>query len=77
MIERICNMTALKELMDNKKVLTPVSMAEYLGIGKTVAYAVFKEPGFPCFHIGRRKFVLWEDLYNWLKKNKMVKNEHL
>ena len=66
------NMTTLKNLIDEKKIFSPTKLAEYLGIGKTVAYAMFNEPGFPCFHIGRRKFVVWTDLYTWLKENKMV-----
>ena len=66
------NMTTLKDLIDEKKIFSPMEMAEYLGIGKTVAYAMFNEPGFPCFHIGRRKFVVWADLYAWLKANKMA-----
>ena len=66
------NMTTLKNLIDEKKIFSPMEMAEYLGIGKTVAYAMFNEPGFPCFHIGRRKFVVWGDLYAWLRKNKMT-----
>ena len=65
-------MTTMKDLINEKKVFTPVEMAKYLGIGRTVAYAMFNEPGFPCFQIGRRKFVLWDDLYAWLKVNKTV-----
>ena len=67
-------MTSINDLIDEKKVFTPIEMAEYLGIGKTVAYAMFNEPGFPCFHIGRRKFVVWADLYAWLKENKTTSN---
>ena len=63
-------MSSIKDLIDERKVFTPLEMAEYLGIGRTVAYAMFKEPNFPCFHIGRRKFVLWGDLYAWLKDHK-------
>ena len=65
-------MATMKEQIDEKKVFTPVEMAKYLGIGRTVAYAMFNEPGFPSFQIGRRKFVMWEDLYAWLKANKTV-----
>lgn len=63
-------MTTIKDLIDEKKIFSPMEMAEYLGIGKTVAYAMFNEPDFPCFHIGRRKFVVWADLYTWLRENK-------
>ena len=66
-------MTTINDLIDEKKIFTPTEMAEYLGIGKTVAYAMFKEPGFPCFKIWRRKFVVWGDLYAWLKENKAVR----
>ena len=37
-------MTTINDLIDAKKIFTPTEMAEYLGIGKTVAYAMFKEP---------------------------------
>ena len=66
-------MTSLQDLIDDREVFTPMKAANYLGIGKSVAYAMFNEPGFPCFHIGRRKFVVWSDLYAWLKENKTVK----
>ncbi|SDA79063.1 Helix-turn-helix domain-containing protein [Butyrivibrio sp. INlla18] len=65
-------MTSIQDLIDEKKIFTPAEAAKYLGIGKTVAYAMFREPGFPCFHIGRRKFVVWDDLYKWLIENKAV-----
>ena len=68
-------MTTLKELIDEKKVFTPTELASYLGVGKTVAYAMFNEPGFPCFHIGRRKFVMWGDLYVWLMENKSTQEK--
>lgn len=67
----ITKMSTIKDLTGDKKIFTPAELAEYLGIGKTSAYAMFNEPGFPCFHIGRRKFVVWADLYAWLKENKM------
>ena len=63
-------MKTIKDLTDEKKVYSPTEVAEYLGIGKTMAYAMFNEPDFPCFQIGRRKFVLWSELYKWLKENK-------
>ncbi len=66
---------AISEQIDEKTVFTPMEVAKYLGIGKTVVYAMFKEPGFPCFRVGRRKFVLWGDLYRWLKENKMNMDE--
>ena len=63
------------ENMDSKKVLSPTDSAEYLGISKTLAYAMFNEKDFPCFYIGRRKFVIWSDLYKWLMENKIKTRE--
>ena len=58
-----------EECLKNKDVYSPAEAADYLGIGKTLAYAIFREPGFPCFRIGHRKFVMKNDMCSWLKKN--------
>ena len=63
-------MNNTSKTVDEKKVFSPSEAADYLGIGKTTAYAMFNEPDFPCFRIGRRKFVLWSDMYDWLRNKR-------
>lgn len=62
----------IKEMIDERKVFSPTDLAAYLGIGKGAAYDLFNEPGFPCFYIGSRKFVMWSDLYTWLHETKSI-----
>ena len=42
-------------------------MAEELGIGRTVAYQLIRQPSFPSFTIGRRVLVDRNGLQEWMK----------
>jgi len=42
---------------------------ELFGVSKTWASKTMKNPGFPSFKIGRRRFVEKDKLINWIREN--------
>lgn len=52
----------------SKLVLTVDELREVLQIGRSQAYKLVKEPGFPSFYIGNKVFVNKELLQEWLNK---------
>ncbi|WP_075050768.1 helix-turn-helix domain-containing protein [Bacillus testis] len=51
-------------------VLTAEDIADILSISTHGAYALMKEPGFPCVTIGRLKRVGRDAFFNWLSEYK-------
>ncbi len=49
-----------------KMVLSIVEMGEYLGIGRSLAYSLAHEDGFPCFRVGKRILIPVKELDSWL-----------
>lgn len=52
--------------------LTVQQMAKSLNISRNVAYDLTREPGFPCFRLGKRILINRELLQEWL--NRQCKN---
>ena len=46
--------------------LTVQQMAKAMNISRNTAYELVKQPGFPCFHIGKRILVNRDMLQLWL-----------
>lgn len=56
-------------MTEEKKVLTPKEVAEYLGIGLAKAYALFRSKGFPALRLGKIMRVTKTALDNWIQNN--------
>jgi len=41
-----------------KEYFSVIEMADYLGIGRSQAYALVKSDSFPCFKLGGRKIII-------------------
>lgn len=48
-------------------VYTADDIAAAMGISRNAAYALFREPGFPCIHLGRRMMVAKDKFTEWLE----------
>lgn len=48
------------------KTYTAEDVAVLLGISRSAAYALFKEPDFPCIALGRRLMVAQDKFDEWL-----------
>ena len=46
--------------------LTVPQMAKVMNISRNTAYELVKQPGFPCFHVGKRILVNRDMLQTWL-----------
>lgn len=46
--------------------LTVDQMAKVMNISRNTAYELVKQPGFPCFHVGKRILVNRDMLQTWL-----------
>ena len=46
--------------------LTVDQMAKVMNISRNTAYELVKQPGFPCFHVGKRILVNRDMLQAWL-----------
>ena len=46
--------------------LTVSQMAKELNVSRNTAYELTKQPGFPCFHVGKRVLVNRGMLQAWL-----------
>ena len=46
--------------------LTVSQMAKILNISRNTAYELVKQPGFPCFHLGKRILINRDMLQSWL-----------
>ena len=62
--------TELNEIVHPMKhaslTLTVPQMAKALNISRNTAYELVKQPGFPCFHVGKRILVNRDLLQDWL-----------
>lgn len=56
------------------RTLTVEELQTVLGIGRTKAYKLAKEPGFPSFKVGRRTLVYRDELTNWLAERSKKEN---
>lgn len=68
------NTTNQENYKDKKVLMSPMEMAKHLGIGRTTAYALIKEPGFPRVKIGSRVYVFKESLHKWLESKERDAN---
>ena len=50
----------------NLMTLTVQQMANALNISRNTAYELVKQPGFPCFHVGKRILINRDMLQTWL-----------
>ena len=55
--------------LEDSRLMNAREVAHYLGIGRTKVYAMFREPDFPCIHVGKMKRVRKKDLMDWLIKD--------
>ena len=46
--------------------LTVPQMEKEMNISRNTAYELVKQPGFPCFHVGKRILVNRDMLQEWL-----------
>jgi len=53
--------------MDDMKFLTVEKMAKILHIGKSKAYELVKEPGFPSVKVGKQIRIIADELCEYLK----------
>ena len=57
--------------------MTVEDMAEELTVGRSVAYELVQQPGFPSFMIGRRVLVSRKGLQEWIDRQCLEKPENL
>ena len=57
--------------------MTVEDMAEELTVGRSVAYELVQQPGFPSFMIGRRVLVSRKGLQEWIDRQCMAKPENI
>ena len=50
-------------------VLTAKDLQSYLHISRAGAYSLLNRADFPTLHIGKRKLVTRENLFQWMEKN--------
>ena len=50
-------------------VLTAKDLQSYLHISRAGAYILLNRADFPALHIGKRKLVTRENLFQWMEKN--------
>lgn len=50
-------------------VLTAKDLQSYLHISRAGAYILLNRADFPTLHIGKRKLVTRENLFQWMEKN--------
>ena len=48
-------------------VYTADDIAAAMGISRNAAYSLFREPGFPCIHLGGRMMVAKDKFSEWLE----------
>lgn len=54
-------------MTDDKMALTVEELAAVLGISRSCAYKLIREPGFPVVYIGRRALIPRKSLEKWLE----------
>lgn len=59
--------------MDEKTILNPKEVAEYLGIGRSKCYELLRSNGFPVLKLGRLKRVSQSALADWISKHTQEK----
>ena len=57
--------------------MTVQDMAEELTVGRSVAYELVQQQGFPSFMIGRRVLVSRKGLQEWIDRQCMAKPENI
>ena len=57
--------------------MTVEDMAEELTVGRSIAYELVQQPGFPSFMIGRRVLVSRKGLQEWIDRQCLEKPESL
>jgi excisionase family DNA binding protein len=55
---------------ERKEYFSPEEMAEWIGIGRTLAYRLLSSGEIPSYKIGRRRIVGRSDVEAWLEKRK-------
>ena len=57
--------------------MTVENMADELTIGRSIAYDLVQQPGFPSFMIGRRVLVSRKGLQEWIDRQCLERSENL
>ena len=57
--------------------MTVEDMAEELTVGRSIAYELVQQPGFPSFMIGRRVLVSRKGLQEWIDRQCLEKPENI
>lgn len=55
---------------ERKEYFSPDEMAEWIGIGRTLAYRLLSSGEIPSYKIGRRRIVSRSDVEAWLEERK-------
>lgn len=58
-----------KNMVNEKRNLTVMETAKYLGIGRRAAYELVNSEGFPSFRVGAKILVNVERLESWIQQN--------
>lgn len=58
-------------MFQDKTILAPAEVAEYLGIGRSKCYELFRAEGFPVLTLGKLKRVSKIALEEWVKSQSM------
>lgn len=56
-------------MQTEKTAISVEELAERLGIGRTLAYQLARQKGFPAMKIGKRIVIVVKELEEWLSKN--------
>lgn len=56
-------------MLNEKHILSVPELADYLGIGRTLAYQLSRSTNFPTLKIGKRTLIPVEGLNEWLHKS--------
>jgi predicted DNA-binding transcriptional regulator AlpA len=56
-----------------KEYLTPEDLTDMLNIGRSKAYAVFNDPEFPAYKIGRHLYTTQHEFDEWFASKKVKK----
>lgn len=54
-------------MFQDKTILTPAEAAEYLAVGRSKIYEIFRSEGFPVLTLGKLKRVSKSALEEWVK----------
>lgn len=61
----------IDEKSEVREFLSPVEMAELLGLGRTTSYKLLREGEIKSFKYGRRRIIARRDIEAWLEQQRV------